>query len=515
MIPSSDLLILKGVPFNSDGENLLTFNSITEQTNYFQSLAKFPVTNDFSYMRKEVNTPIRIDIEADKLYDCNYIMFRNDNYSNKWFYAFINHVEYVADGTSFIYFTDDLYQSWQFDFVFKKCFVEREHVTNDSKYANTVPENLELGDLIITNTKTAAPEGITSVLNFDPHIFIGATNLPYDINHPDLDIKGILEAQCTVIKPGFYSGALNGLYFLDCGSIMLQEQDVIAGKMNSIINIYNTSQYTIDSISMIFVSPPVTNEKYIDQYDIDPIPNTYSGYTPQNNKLYCYPYTYMSIEGPQGRIDLKYEDFSTSTKIKSGFSFGAKPTYGIWVDNYKEYTEYSVFNAVSPFPVGSWTFSAWTNWVNQNGLSAVLGMVSQTVGLGASIVSLNPTAIAGGIAGIGSSMAKMTEQAKMPDGLKGSAANPDFWFAANNWIPDLVRRQIKPEYARIIDEYFTRYGYKVNRVKVPNINTRSNFNYVKTIDAIVAGNAPENARNYLAGLLNKGVTFWHTSNIGG
>ena len=241
MIPSSDLLILKGVPFNSDGENLLTFNSLTEQTNYFQSLAKFPVTNDFSYMRKEVNTPIRIDIEADKLYDCNYIMFRNDNYSNKWFYAFINHVEYVADGTSFIYFTDDLYQSWQFDFVFKKCFVEREHVTNDEKYANTVPENLELGDLIITDTKTAGPDDISTVTKFDPHIFIGATNLPYDIKNPDLDIKGILEAQCTVINPGFYSGALNGLYFLDCGSIMFQEQNVIAGKMNSIIDIYNTS----------------------------------------------------------------------------------------------------------------------------------------------------------------------------------------------------------------------------------------------------------------------------------
>ena len=516
MIPTSDLLILKGVPFNSDGENLLTFSSVTAQTNYFQSLAKFPLTNDFSYMRKENNNPIRVDIEADKLYNCNYIMFRNENYSNKWFYAFINRVDYVADGTSFIYFTDDLYQSWQFDFVIKKCFVEREHVTNDSKYSNTVPENLELGDLIITNTKTAAPDDLTTVIGFDPHIFIGVTNLPYDIKNPD-EKKTELDLQCTTIKPGFYSGSLNGLYFLDCGSISLQNQDVIAGKMSSIMNIYNTSQYTIDSISMIFIGIPPTNEKYINTYEVESFPNTYSKYTPQNNKLYCYPYTYLSIESPQGRIDLKFEDFSTNTKIKCGFNFGAKPTYGLWVENYQEYTKYSLFNGVSPFPLGSWTFNAWTNWVNQKGLSTVLGMVSQTVGLGSSLISQNPQAIAGGIVGIGSSVAKMTEQSKMPDGLKGSASNPDFWFStgSSNWYPKLVRRQIKPEYAKIIDEYFTRYGYKVNRVKVPNINTRVSFNYVKTIDSIVTGNAPENARNYLSGLLNKGVTFWHTTNIGG
>lgn len=41
---------------------------------------------------------------------------------------------------------------------------------------------------------------------------------------------------------------------------------------------------------------------------------------------------------------------------------------------------------------------------------------------------------------------------------------------------------IKQEYARVIDNFFNMYGYKVNDVKIPNITGRLNWNYVKTVD---------------------------------
>ena len=66
------------------------------------------------------------------------------------------------------------------------------------------------------------------------------------------------------------------------------------------------------------------------------------------------------------------------------------------------------------------------------------------------------------------------------------------------------------EFARIIDDFFTQYGYKVNRLKIPNITGRQNWNYVKTVEAIVDGlNVPEKYIKEFERMLNNGITFWH------
>ena len=68
---------------------------------------------------------------------------------------------------------------------------------------------------------------------------------------------------------------------------------------------------------------------------------------------------------------------------------------------------------------------------------------------------------------------------------------------------------IKKEYARIIDNYFSMFGYKINRVKVPNITGRSNWNYVKTINCNFDGNIPQTDLNIIRAMFNNGVTLWH------
>ena len=65
--------------------------------------------------------------------------------------------------------------------------------------------------------------------------------------------------------------------------------------------------------------------------------------------------------------------------------------------------------------------------------------------------------------------------------------------------------------ARVIDNYFTMYGYKVNRLKVPNIYGRENWNYVKTIGANIEGDIPEEDINELKNIFNAGVTLWHNA----
>lgn len=53
------------------------------------------------------------------------------------------------------------------------------------------------------------------------------------------------------------------------------------------------------------------------------------------------------------------------------------------------------------------------------------------------------------------------------------------------------------------------FGYKTNRVKVPNITGRQNWNYVKTIDCNCDGDIPETDLNIIRTMFNNGVTMWH------
>ena len=69
---------------------------------------------------------------------------------------------------------------------------------------------------------------------------------------------------------------------------------------------------------------------------------------------------------------------------------------------------------------------------------------------------------------------------------------------------------IKQEYDKKIDDFFTYYGYQVNRFGIPLQNSRQYWNYVKTIEANIEGDdVPQIALNEIKNIFNSGVTLWH------
>ena len=120
--PQTDIRLLK-VPLEIDNKNQLTFASLEAQEQYFLSLPHLLV-DDSSYQRKDeyISYPAHID----EIIEYNYCMYRNDNYSNKWFYAFITDMKYENDGTTYISLATDYFQTWQFDITWKQSFIERE-----------------------------------------------------------------------------------------------------------------------------------------------------------------------------------------------------------------------------------------------------------------------------------------------------------------------------------------------------------------------------------------------------
>ena len=124
VVPQTDIKLIK-MPLHLDYKNQLTFNNLNEQLNYFNSLPYLEL-DGATYQRKDGF--IRFNKHIDELIKYNYCMYKNESYSNKWFFAFIIGMQYINDNCTFIIIETDVFQTWQFDINIKQSFVEREMI---------------------------------------------------------------------------------------------------------------------------------------------------------------------------------------------------------------------------------------------------------------------------------------------------------------------------------------------------------------------------------------------------
>ena len=119
----------------------------------------------------------------------------------------------------------------------------------------------------------------------------------------------------------------------------------------------------------------------------------------------------------------------------------------------------------------------------------------------------------GGVIGLASSVAntmQQIKQAKMtPEQAKGNTNAGSIAYSNGEIGYRFNRMSIKAEYAKIIDDYWTAFGYKVNAFKVPNITGRRYWNYVHTIGANIEGNIPQGDMDEIKSLFDRGITIWH------
>ena len=74
--------------------------------------------------------------------------------------------------------------------------------------------------------------------------------------------------------------------------------------------------------------------------------------------------------------------------------------------------------------------------------------------------------------------------------------------------------KVKDQYLKVIDEYFTRFGYRINEVTMPNIVGRRNWNYIEipSSESIGYGSVPSQYMEQINNACRKGVTIWHNHN---
>lgn len=495
-VPSANLGICRGIKWDSGYNDVQQFENAAAQHSFISGFLKFSLFNNFSYIRNQPGKPIRVPLNEQQLIDCNYIFFQNAAFGTKWFYAFIDRVEYVSDETSYIYFTEDIYQTWQFQIQIDSCYVEREHTNDDTIGKNTVPEGLETGEYITASNESYIFGEVLSPL----HVYIMST-------------EKFLVLGVDSFAPKILNGMPNAMYWYDCGESTKNET---VTKIKSVVD-SATSEGKIDSLT-IFIAPAVLESAKVNDINFGVLGGALP-YDVKNNKLKCFPYRQLALVTPGQSQTLRYENFSGDSvypQIKLEYSFGVNPKITVTPLNYEgEAYAFQYQMSISGFPLVPWVKNYYENYVAQNAASLKMGLITTTGGAIA-------RAAAGDVAGaslsllssVGSTVAKLEDMKAIPNQLIGSASAPEVNAVAKRMGVYAYCRCIKEEYAKIIDDYFTRFGYKTNRIKVPNITGRAAFNFVKTIGAHVHGQIPVYVSEQMENMLNRGVTFWHSTDLG-
>lgn len=509
--PQGVVYFCSGIPINNDYVDTIYFSNETDRFNFFAlNHQKFKL-DKYSFIREKGT--LKIEKPISDCYDLNYMVYQNAGFSTKYFYAFINRVEYVNTETTLIYFETDIMQTWFPECELETCFIERQHVSDDTIGSNLVPENLETGEYVYGN-----PE---SVWEPNPGIMVTST-----VNANGETVTG------SVIEH-IYSAAERNVF---------QESD--ANGVNAFVERV-TEQNKADAI----VSITMVDQSVMDNTETKVISKNYSdldGYTPNNNKLYTYPYNFLYVTNYEGNYnELRYEFFgSDACNLSAKGSYSANFEVICFPLIYKGVAiNYNEAITLSNYPQCAFTNDAYKAWLAQNAYTLKASMenlVTSTMaapfsGLGGLIGQYNQSTegggnpFAGGVAGIvargiGTGVSAY-QQAKMmnaqieqhktlPPTARGNVQSSVNWARGIKTIW-AIPATITAEFARRIDNYFSRYGYAVNEISVPNIAARSQFTFVKTVDCKIKGYVPAEIQKEIENKFNAGITFWKdTTNIG-
>lgn len=115
---------------------------------------------------------------------------------------------------------------------------------------------------------------------------------------------------------------------------------------------------------------------------------------------------------------------------------------------------------------------------------------------------------------IGMTQAKIADINNIPPTVSNLGNNTMFDTGYKNMHFYVMIKTVRDEYATQLTNYFKMFGYKVNKLEIPNTKSRTHYNYIKTVDANIVGNIPANDLSAIKGIFDKGVTIWHTDNVG-
>lgn len=542
--PNSTVRLCENVPLDPDYTDTLWFENSTAQYNYFVGKSNAAtVFENLSYVRKERGV-IRVQSPISNIRNCNYMMFRNTSHMNKWFYAFVTRIDYVNELTCAVYFLLDPLQTYFFEYTSDQCMIERAHSLTDSIGDNIVPDITNGGEYVMNDY-------------MDLYSALGDTSIVVQWVNPNTNTGWLYDKTF---------GAAELLCFNSSEYAQVQQFiDSQAQHPDSIQGIYMCPTVCVRGVHGGARLPSYTSPFSITLSRGEVvIGNSLDGYVPKNNKMYTYPYNFFHIDEPGGSsLDLRYEFFKTASqgadvryKITGNSAFPVELTLipvgykGSGANN--EYRSERL--TIKGFPMCSYATDAYAAWVAQNsvplitkGIGTMLqaGMAgatpiakgagkmaaadaAQNFAGGVGAAGLAAATLGGGSVAAGAALAGAVvlggvldvvsqgfQASIAADITKGSFSVGNNDFSAGRMTFWGGRMSLNASDAKIIDDFFTMYGYAVRKYGTPPRHRRQRFTYVKTVGANVHGALPADDAQTIADIYNNGIRFWaDTTNVG-
>lgn len=651
--PKGIILLCRNVPLDRTHTNTALFKNADQQFTCFHNYTNTDTRFDNQYYTRVTKNTIRVSALADNLIDCNYLMFNNGStldpnnyYKDKWYYAFIDKVEYINENVTEITYTIDVIQSFLFDIQIKSAFVQREHTIYDYYFWNiksdfmpkdaeysynklemknlttheqqAIEDGLIYGGIImakplppsyimnygIEHTTTAPywrwkterhairvdektayvpknPYSYKSVIlieneptyqdeepiqptdneDFAPsHITNNAfIYIGFKINGGNALLDNIQSLTFKQLLTDIDSGCMADEYFKHGSDTTLDSSDILATFTYPAI-LSDKSSFHTDLPYGSLATSKETSVGMNTAFTFNLTDNTTETYTPKNKKCYNYPYNCIFTTNAQGtNNEYKYEDFikveenddykSDSKFLINATCFPSSSLYCVPLNYQNREANYDCAFAVDNFPTPSYINDLYVQWWNDNKnqmnltsmfakLSAIIGSLVGTNGLLGSMGYgkfapdspgyANEQKLGGGMAlgGITTILKQNAVKNDMKNQMSGQVNNSQSGYICSLLLNRILfyQKQLKPEYIKIVDEYFEQYGYNTEEIKIPNVfnalelnafdNTiRPCWNFIQCNNVITKKcDMPDDYKQEFLRILDNGIRFWNCFN---
>lgn len=489
---------------------------------------------------------------------------------SKTYYCFITNFEYSNNNTTIIDYEIDVMQTYMFDYELGECFVEREHTDDDTIGSHTVEENLPIGEYLFDPVHQAFdPNYNTNDYNHQRQTVRNGRICALDNNYEPYSVVvscgfDYVNGNVEPVEGNMYGGFYSGITYFSFNSLdgSTPTQPTTEAEVNTFLKNVTSDGAAIDSVLNIYMLPHFIakslktnpNSAYQDlsiSFSSNTEWNLYDSNTPENSrqprnkKLYTYPFSLLYVTDNMGNAaTYRYEFFSgvvsgSPNLKKCDFRLQglttANPEVQLVPENYNltgatqgaDRLNYNDKISISAFPQCAYNVDSFKAWLAQHsrvligqavntGIGVAKGLVAPTL-KGAELTKIDKFNVGTDVLSQAvSSIAQIAQAETLPPQARGQQtqalpiANGSFGFQLYHLYP-------RPEYAKIIDDFFTRFGYACKRVKIPNIHVRQNWTYTKTNGCILEHGTkkglPAQAERMICNIFDNGITFWSGNNV--
>lgn len=380
--PSSTVHLLSNVPLEPNFENTVWYSTEAEQEADFIRYNTLTLSNQ-SYVHKERGV-IRVEATMASIFGCNYMMFKNAQFENKWFYAFITHIEYVSNEVCDVYFAIDPIQTWLKRFTVDPCFIAREHTYTDKPSDWLIPENVDTGPYIYY--------GEESIFGINDYSYVIVAPFMIAWSGTGEQFSVTISNYCSVVEVG---GMPSGLHYTIINDII-----TLAAVLNRLATTVKTHEgataNAISEVVTVMVAPsrlfnvdgsveawdvstaiPVQRERIPARTSLD----TSGGqdYVFKNKKLNAYPFRYfLATDFIGNTTTYKPELFADSEDWVTFLCVGdvtPEPSVYLFPKNYRGNTarafsphDKNSMATYSGFLTISWNVDVWKQWLASTGV---------------------------------------------------------------------------------------------------------------------------------------------------